>query len=50
MTLDEVAEVLGISHQRVSQIEQTALKKMRIRLKRYDITYEDLLLCLKLSV
>ena len=47
MTLDEVAEALGISHQRVSQLEQSALKKVRIKLKNLDITYEDLISCLK---
>lgn len=50
MTLEEVAEVLGISHQRVSQLEQSALKKLRIELQKHNVTYEDLLLCLKLSV
>lgn len=41
MTLDEVADALGISHQRVSQLEQSALKKVRIRLKQLNLTYED---------
>jgi DNA-directed RNA polymerase specialized sigma subunit len=49
MTLEEVAEVLGISHQRVSQLEQSALKKLRIELLKHNITYEELLSCLKHS-
>ena len=48
MTLEEVAKVLGVSHQRVSQLEQSALKKVRIELLKRNITYEDLQLCLKL--
>lgn len=47
MTLDEIAEALGISHQRVSQLEKRALNKVRIKLKNLDITYEDLISCLK---
>lgn len=47
MTLDEIAEALGISHQRVSQLEKSALKKVRIALKNLDITIEDLQSCLK---
>ena len=49
MTLDEVADALGISHQRVSQLEQSALRKVRIKLKDLNITYEDLISCLKYS-
>lgn len=47
MTLEEIADALGISHQRVSQLEKSALQKVRIKLKNLDITYEDLLSCLK---
>lgn len=47
MTLDEIAQALGISHQRVSQLEKSALQKVRIALKNQNITYEDLLSCLK---
>jgi DNA-directed RNA polymerase specialized sigma subunit len=47
MTLEEVADALGISHQRVSQLEKSALQKVRSKLKNLDITYEDLLSCLK---
>jgi DNA-directed RNA polymerase sigma subunit (sigma70/sigma32) len=50
MTLDEVAVALGVSHQRVSQLEQSALKKVRIELLKRGINYEDLKLCLKLWV
>ena len=38
-TLEETAKLLGITRERVRQIEQQALKKLRIRLKRrYGIT------------
>lgn len=47
MTLEEVANALGISHQRVSQIERSALKKVRSKLNALNITYEDLISCLK---
>jgi len=49
MTLKEVAAALGLSHQRVSQLEQSALKKLRIELSKHNITYEELLSCLKHS-
>jgi DNA-directed RNA polymerase sigma subunit (sigma70/sigma32) len=49
LTLDEIALALGVSHQRVSQIEQSALKKLRIALHTHNITYEELLSCLKHS-
>jgi DNA-directed RNA polymerase sigma subunit (sigma70/sigma32) len=50
MTLQEVAAELKLSHQRVSQLEQSALKKVRIELLKRGITYEELKLCLKLWV
>jgi DNA-directed RNA polymerase specialized sigma subunit len=49
MTLEEVADTLGISYQRVSQLEQSALKKLRKALAVHNITYEDLYKCLKHS-
>jgi DNA-directed RNA polymerase sigma subunit (sigma70/sigma32) len=49
LTLDEIALALGVSHQRVSQLEQSALKKIRVVLLKHDITYEELLICLKHS-
>ena len=48
MTLEEIALELGISHQSVWEIQARALKKVRIGLLKYDITYEDLEKCLKL--
>jgi DNA-directed RNA polymerase sigma subunit (sigma70/sigma32) len=48
-SLEEVAEKLGISHQRVSQLQQSALKKIRTELLKNNITYEELLSCLKYS-
>jgi DNA-directed RNA polymerase sigma subunit (sigma70/sigma32) len=50
MTLKEVAAALGLSHQRVSQLEQSALKKLRIELSKRNVTYEEFYLCLKLWV
>jgi DNA-directed RNA polymerase specialized sigma subunit len=49
MTLKEVAAALGLSHQRVSQLEQSALKKLRIELLKRGITYEEFASCLKHS-
>lgn len=49
MTVEEIAKVLGISHQRVTQLEHKALKKIQKQLKNHDLTYEDLLKCLKYS-
>jgi DNA-directed RNA polymerase sigma subunit (sigma70/sigma32) len=49
MSLEQIALELGISHQRVSQLEQSALKKLRIELSKRNITYEELLSCLKHS-
>jgi DNA-directed RNA polymerase sigma subunit (sigma70/sigma32) len=49
LSLDEIALALGVSHQRVSQLEQSALKKLRIELLKHNITYEELLSCLKHS-
>lgn len=48
MTLQEIGLELGISTQRVSQIEQRALKKVRTKLKNRNITFWDLIECLKL--
>jgi len=41
-TLEEVAEALGISRQRVLQIERTALRKLRKAFLRRGITPDDL--------
>ena len=49
MTLEEIALELGITHQSVWQIQAKALNKIRIVLLKHDITYEELLLCLKHS-
>jgi len=49
MTLEEVAAELGISHQSVWQIEKRLIAKIRRALKRHNITYEELELCLKHS-
>lgn len=47
MTVQEIAKVLGVSHQRITQIEQKAIKKLRIELIKHNLTYEDLIKCLK---
>jgi DNA-directed RNA polymerase specialized sigma subunit len=49
MTIQEIGIELGISHQMVSVIVNNALKKVRKQLKKHDLTYEDLLKCLKYS-
>ena len=49
MTVQEIADALGVSHQRVTQIEQNALKKIQKQLKNHALTYEDLFKCLKYS-
>jgi len=49
MRVEEIADTLGISHQRVTQLEQSALKKIRKALQKHNITYEELFLCLKHS-
>ena len=49
MTVQEIAQVLGVSHQRVTQLEQKALKKIRKQLKQHNLTYEDIIKCLKYS-
>lgn len=49
MTLEEIALELGMSHQSVWQIQAKALKKIRAVIIKHDITYEELLRCLKHS-
>jgi DNA-directed RNA polymerase specialized sigma subunit len=50
MTLDEIATVLGISHQAVWEIQNRAIVKLRKALDLHNITYEDLEQCLKLYI
>ena len=49
LTLEEIALELGITHQSVWQIQDKAIKKIRVVLLKHDITYEELLICLKHS-
>ena len=49
MTLAEIAAELGISHQAVWELQSKAIKKLRIALQNHEITYEELLKCLKHS-
>lgn len=43
MTLREIAEIEGISHQAVMEIIERALKKIRKELKNRNICLEDLI-------
>jgi DNA-directed RNA polymerase sigma subunit (sigma70/sigma32) len=43
MTLEEIAEVFGTSRERIRQIEQSALRKLRIRLRAKGIDLKDYL-------
>ncbi len=41
MTLEEIAEIFGTSRERIRQIEQSALRKLRIRLRAKGIDLKD---------
>ena len=43
MTLEEVAEVLGMSRERVRQIEKEALSKLKKAFTSKGLTFEDLM-------
>ena len=43
MTLEEIAEIMGCTRERVRQIEQRALMKLRKRLRLKGINPEDVL-------
>ena len=43
MTLEEIAEVFGTSRERIRQIEQNAMRKLRIRLRAKGIDLKDYL-------
>ncbi len=43
MTLEEIAEIFGTSRERIRQIEQSALRKLRIRLRAKGIDLKDYL-------
>lgn len=47
MTLQEIADIMGVSREMVRQIEQSALKKMRKRLIAMGISAEDFISTLK---
>ena len=42
MTLREIAEIEGVSHQRVMEIVETACKKMKKEMDKRGIKLEDL--------
>jgi DNA-directed RNA polymerase sigma subunit (sigma70/sigma32) len=42
MTLDECAEVFGVTRERVRQIEKKALKKLLVALKQEGLSFADL--------
>lgn len=48
MTLGEIAAELGITYQSVWELQSKAIKKLRIALKKHEITYEEFEKCLKL--
>lgn len=43
MSLEEIADIMGVTRERVRQIEQRALMKLRKRLRAKGIKPEDLL-------
>lgn len=43
MTLEEIADIMGITRERVRQIEKKALAKLRIRLRKRGIDITDLI-------
>ena len=43
MTLDQIAEIEGVSHQRIAQILDSAIKKFVKLLEEQNIQLEDLL-------
>lgn len=47
MTLQEVADEMGCSVFTVWELQNKAVKKIRRVVLRHDITYEELLLCIK---
>ena len=47
MTLAEIADIMGMSRERVRQIEQRALGKVKIELYKRGMTAEDFFNCLK---
>lgn len=42
MTLEEIADMMGITRERVRQIEKKALQKLRRKLNSYGLTLNDL--------
>lgn len=42
MTLQEIGEELGITRERVRQLEERALRKLRVRFAKDNITMEDI--------
>lgn len=43
MTLEEIADMMGITRERVRQIEKRALQKLRRKLNSYGLTLDDLI-------
>ena len=43
MTLREIAEIEGVSHQRIMEIVETAIKKMRKEFENRGVFLEDLI-------
>ena len=43
MTLEEIADMMGITRERVRQIEKKALAKLRIKLRKKGLELDDLI-------
>ena len=41
MTLEQVAQVLGVTRERVRQIQQAVLRKLKLQLERQGLTLAD---------
>ena len=41
LTLEEVGQILGVTHERIRQIEGRALRKLRARAARLRVTLSD---------
>jgi DNA-directed RNA polymerase sigma subunit (sigma70/sigma32) len=42
MTLEQIAQIFGVSRERIRQIEKKALKKLRVALEQEGMSFADL--------